>query len=102
MATLIVRQVDEDIVEALKERARRTGRSAEAEHRLILKKALERKKGSGAELWRRLNEGAPKLTDAEWARIDEAGRAAMGRPLHPEQYEPEPPKEAAPGDDPQP
>lgn len=43
MATnLIVRNVDEDIVKCLKEQAARNGRSAEAEHREILKSALKR------------------------------------------------------------
>jgi plasmid stability protein len=40
MATLIVRRVDERLVDALKERARRHGRSAEAEHRAILEAEL--------------------------------------------------------------
>ncbi|QFU10374.1 hypothetical protein PARPLA_03291 [Rhodobacteraceae bacterium THAF1] len=40
MAQLTVRNVDEDIAAALKERARRAGRSAEAEHRRILQAAL--------------------------------------------------------------
>jgi antitoxin FitA len=41
MATnLIVRNVDEAIVQTLKEQAARHGRSAEAEHREILKAAL--------------------------------------------------------------
>jgi antitoxin FitA len=39
---LIVRNVDEQIVQALKERAAQNGRSAEAEHREILKTALAR------------------------------------------------------------
>jgi antitoxin FitA len=41
MATnLIVRNVDEDVALALKQRAAANGRSAEAEHREILKAAL--------------------------------------------------------------
>ena len=40
MATLIVRNLDTRLVENLKQRARRHGRSAEAEHRLILETAL--------------------------------------------------------------
>ena len=39
---LIVRNVDERIIQALKERAAQNGRSAEAEHREILKAALAR------------------------------------------------------------
>lgn len=40
MGQLIVRNVAEDIVRALKRRAARHGRSAEAEHREILRTAL--------------------------------------------------------------
>lgn len=40
MAVLIVRNIDDGIVQALKERAARHARSAEAEHRLILAGAL--------------------------------------------------------------
>jgi plasmid stability protein len=42
MAQLIVRDLDEDVVRALKARAARNGRSAEAEHRRILEAALGR------------------------------------------------------------
>jgi plasmid stability protein len=41
MASLHVRNVDEAIVARLKERAARNGRSAEAEHRALLRDALE-------------------------------------------------------------
>lgn len=40
MSQLIVRNVGEDVVRALKRRAARHGRSAEAEHREILRTAL--------------------------------------------------------------
>ena len=51
MANLVVRNVDEDIVKALKARAGSLGHSAEAEHRLILASALLRpKKKSFAEI----------------------------------------------------
>ena len=40
MAQLVVRQLDDDLVLALKQRAARSGRSAEAEHREILRQAL--------------------------------------------------------------
>jgi antitoxin FitA len=40
MAQLIVRNVDEKLVRALRLRAARKGRSAEAEHREILQEAL--------------------------------------------------------------
>jgi antitoxin FitA len=37
---LVVRNVEEEIVQSLKEQAARNGRSAEAEHRAILKATL--------------------------------------------------------------
>lgn len=40
MSQLIVRNIGEEIVRALKQRAARHGRSAEAEHREILRAAL--------------------------------------------------------------
>lgn len=40
MAQLTVRNVDDSIAAALKERAAKAGRSAEAEHRRILEEAL--------------------------------------------------------------
>jgi antitoxin FitA len=42
MATLIVRDIDASLVRALKERAAKHGRSAEAEHREILAAVLRR------------------------------------------------------------
>lgn len=42
MANLIVRNLDESVVSALKQRAARHGVSAEAEHRRILEEALRR------------------------------------------------------------
>lgn len=40
MSSLIVRNVDETIIQALKQRAARHGRSAEAEHRVLLMEML--------------------------------------------------------------
>lgn len=40
MPSLIVRNVDEAVISALKRRAARHGRSAEAEHRALLSEAL--------------------------------------------------------------
>jgi plasmid stability protein len=40
MAQLLVREVPQDVVDALKRRAAEHGRSAEAEHRLILEETL--------------------------------------------------------------
>jgi plasmid stability protein len=42
MANLLVRDVDDSLVKALKQRAGKHGRSAEAEHRAILAAALGR------------------------------------------------------------
>ncbi len=45
MASLVVRNFDQRIVDALKQRAARHGRSAEAEHRALLEKLLLQPKG---------------------------------------------------------
>ena len=44
MAQLIVRNLEETVVQALRERAARKGRSTEAEHREILRDALTRRR----------------------------------------------------------
>ena len=56
MASLVVRNLDDDLVRRLKERARAEGRSAEAERRRILEEPL-RPRRSGRELWERLSRG---------------------------------------------
>jgi antitoxin FitA len=43
MGQLLVRNIDDDLIRRLKERAAAHGRSIVAEHRLILKQALERR-----------------------------------------------------------
>lgn len=45
MAQLLVRNVPLDVIDALKRRAQSHGRSAEAEHRLILQQALTERRG---------------------------------------------------------
>lgn len=45
MAQLIVRNIEDEIVQRLKRRAARLGRSAEAEHREILREALKHDEG---------------------------------------------------------
>jgi len=45
VANLVVRNLDPRIVDALKQRAARHGRSAEAEHRALLEELLLRPKG---------------------------------------------------------
>jgi plasmid stability protein len=67
MANLHVRNVDEKLVDRLKERAALHGRSAEAEHRAILKEALD-------------NESASAARKAEWlARADAFRKSLEGR-----------------------
>ena len=67
MAQLTVRNVDEEVVRALKARAGQHGRSAEAELREILRDVLLRPKA-----WRSLEEALADmpegLTDADLAR----------------------------------
>jgi plasmid stability protein len=67
---LLVRGVDEDVVRALKERAGKHGRSAEAEHREILASALVRpRRRSLAEVLARVpNVGL----DADFERLNAA------------------------------
>ena len=68
MAQLIVRNVDDAIAAALKERAMRAGRSAEAEHRRILEEVL--RPGGGADFFSevrsrrvKLRPGSPTTTE---------------------------------------
>ena len=53
MSQLIVRNVPKEIVRALKLRAARRGRSAEAEHRVILEQALKK---VSADFWPRADQ----------------------------------------------
>ncbi len=67
MANLIVRNIDDDIADALKQRASRHGISAEAEHRRILELVLMRpKKKSFVEVLSRIPEVGK---DADFARV---------------------------------
>ena len=56
MPQRLVRKVDEDLVIRLKQRVARAGRSAEAEHRLVLEEALRAGKPSFAARARRHRE----------------------------------------------
>ena len=56
MAQLLVRNIDDDLVSRLKKRAVAAGRSAEAEHRLILEQALRADVEAFKERARRLRE----------------------------------------------
>ncbi|MBE7422759.1 MAG: DNA-binding protein [Zoogloeaceae bacterium] len=73
MAQLLVRDVDEALVKALRERAARHGRSAEAEHREILAKALRRtRRKSFADILAAMpNVGM----DEDFARIEDPAEA---------------------------
>ena len=69
MANLIVRNVEDEIVKALKERAGKRGVSAEAEHRLILADVLGKpRKKSFAEV---LSTMPSVGNDADFARHDD-------------------------------
>lgn len=72
MANLVVRNLDQDVVDALKRRAASHGRSAEAEHRLILQQALTRPpKRSLADILAAMpNVGR----DSDFARVDAQSR----------------------------
>lgn len=69
MANLLVRNLDERIVNALKRRAARHGRSAEAEHRVLLETLLLRPTGkSFAEVIAKMpNVGE----DADFERVED-------------------------------
>jgi plasmid stability protein len=75
MASLIVRNLDRELVRRLKERAAAHGRSAEAEHRAILEEVL-RPKMTGAEFFAALRGSGPYLDDEFFAALDEADQPA--------------------------
>lgn len=72
MANLVVRNLDRSTVDALKKRAVRHGRSAEAEHRVILESALARtrRKALAQVLAAMPNIGR----DADFARKEDKGK----------------------------
>jgi antitoxin FitA len=73
MGQLLVRNLDDDLIRRLKERAAAHGRSAEAEHRAILERVL-RPGGEDfverAARWRRLTAGRETTDSAELIRAD--------------------------------
>ena len=73
MRQLIVRNVDEELVKALKVRAARKGRSAEAEHREILREALApRRRGK---TFKALLQAIPAIgRDEDFDRAPDFGR----------------------------
>ena len=69
MANLIVRNVDERIVRALKSRAGKHGRSAEAEHRELLAEALLK---SRTKSFAEVLASIPNVgEDTDFARVDD-------------------------------
>lgn len=59
MGRLLVRDVDDELIAALKRRATRNGRSAEAEHRAILETVLSAEMETFAEMAARLRAETP-------------------------------------------
>ncbi|MDZ7753289.1 MAG: DNA-binding protein [Gammaproteobacteria bacterium] len=69
MANLVVRNLDPRIVDALKQRAAKHGRSAEAEHRVLLEEVLLRPK---AKLFAEVLANMPNVgEDADFVRVDD-------------------------------
>lgn len=74
MAQLLVRDIEGEVVQELKVRAARHGRSAEEEHRQILREAL-RPEGSAKSLKELLLEMPDVGEDAAFERPEDRGRA---------------------------
>lgn len=72
MTQLIVRNLEEEVVRELKIRAARHGRSAEAEHREILRQVLLRT--GGKTLKEHLLAMPPVGEDADFERMPDSGR----------------------------
>ena len=72
MGQLIVRGLEDRLIQALKRRAARAGRAAEAEHRAILQQVLEPETESFAEAAARVRARTPpqKTDSAELLRRD--------------------------------
>ncbi len=73
MAQLIVRNLDDELVRALKVRAARKRRSAEAEHREILREVLTPRR-AGETLKELLLKMPAVGEDADFARLRDYGR----------------------------
>ena len=73
MGQLIVRKVDDELVRALKIRAAQKRRSAEAEHREILREALVSRR-KGRTLKDLLSEMPGVGDDADFERLKDVGR----------------------------
>lgn len=74
MAQLLVRDIETDVVRELKVRAARHGRSAEEEHRQILREALG-PKGPGQSLKEMLLAMPDVGEDRDFERPEDRGRA---------------------------
>jgi plasmid stability protein len=74
MAQLLVRNIETDVVRELKVRAARHGRSAEEEHREILRRAL-RQEGPPVSLKELLLEVPDVGEDSDFERTSDRGRA---------------------------
>ena len=73
MAQLIVRDIEDDIVRELKLRAARNGRSAEEEHRRILRETLRTSKDQAS--FKDILSQMPDVgEDADFERADDYGR----------------------------
>ena len=79
MAALLVRNLEEEVVLALKRRAEAHGRSVEEEHRRILRRVLapKRPKRTFAEHLLAI----PRLTDEEAEGFGERRKAVTPRPI---------------------
>lgn len=80
MASLLVRDLDDDLVARLKQRARAHGRSAEAEHRAILESALAPSREEFIETARRFREETRGRSQSNSAEIIRADRDRDGWP----------------------
>jgi plasmid stability protein len=74
MAQLLVRDLEDRLVRALKERAARAGRSAEAEHREILRDALTPRRGRKVSFNDFLRSMPDSGDDADFERVRDYGR----------------------------
>jgi hypothetical protein len=78
VSSLLVRNLDDDIVRRLKERARTHGRSVEAEHRAILEEALGRPMGTDEWIDRVKRGPLSEVADDIWKTIlarEDTGRS---------------------------
>jgi len=73
MTDLLLRNIEEELVEELKRRAKRNGQSAEEEHRQILRQALQTH-DSDSSLKKLIEEMPPLGEDDDFERIQDLGR----------------------------